>query len=108
EGREEGREEALKSSVLAVVEARFEMVPRDVEEGVKAVDLFVIPEVFIGNPVSFKNKDFPAYCLWGRCLDIRWSLPSKFALEFRNRGFVIGSGYDGKSDFFQTFARGSE
>ncbi len=25
--------------------------------------LFVIPEVFIGNPVSFKNKDFwiPAY-----------------------------------------------
>ncbi|MCL0035349.1 hypothetical protein M1N00_01650 [Thermodesulfovibrionales bacterium] len=38
EGREEGREEALKSSVLAVVEARFEMVPRDVEEGVKAVE----------------------------------------------------------------------
>ncbi|MCL0066792.1 hypothetical protein M1N54_02770, partial [Thermodesulfovibrionales bacterium] len=29
---------ALKSSVLAVVEARFEMVPRDVEEGVKAVE----------------------------------------------------------------------
>ena len=38
EGREEGRKEALKSSVLAVVEARFEMAPRDVEEGVKAVE----------------------------------------------------------------------
>ncbi len=38
EGREEGREEALKSSVLAVLEARFEVVPQDVEKGVKAVE----------------------------------------------------------------------
>ncbi|MBT9166417.1 MAG: hypothetical protein DDT25_01102 [Chloroflexi bacterium] len=33
-----GGEEALKSSVLAVLEARFEVVPQDVEKGVKAVE----------------------------------------------------------------------
>jgi predicted transposase YdaD len=37
-GREEGREEALKGSVLAVLEARFEVMPRDIEQGVKAVE----------------------------------------------------------------------
>jgi predicted transposase YdaD len=38
EGREEGREETLKNSVLAVLEARFEVMPQDIEEGVKAVE----------------------------------------------------------------------
>ena len=34
----EGREEALKSGVLAVLEAKFEVVPQDIEEEVKAVE----------------------------------------------------------------------
>ncbi len=49
----------------------------------------------VGNPVSFKNKDFwiPAYRR-----QARWSLPSNF---------VIGGGYDGKSVLSETFARAS-
>jgi hypothetical protein len=38
EGEEKGREEAFKGSVLAVLEARFEVMPQDIEEGVKAVE----------------------------------------------------------------------
>ncbi|MBT9149094.1 MAG: hypothetical protein DDT27_01015 [Dehalococcoidia bacterium] len=34
----EGREEALRSSVLAVLEARFEVASPNIEKGVKAVD----------------------------------------------------------------------
>jgi hypothetical protein len=34
----EGGEEALRSGVLAVLEARFEMVPKDIEERVKALE----------------------------------------------------------------------
>ena len=47
--------------------------------------LFVIPEVFIGNPVFFKTKDF-------------W-IPALRVVDLR--------GYDSKSDFLDTFARTS-
>ena len=45
--------------------------------------LFVIPEVFIGNPVFFKTKDF-------------W-IPALRVVDLR--------GYDSRSDFLKTFAR---
>ncbi|MCL0098360.1 hypothetical protein M1O16_00620, partial [Dehalococcoidia bacterium] len=57
EGREEGRKETLRDDILAVLEARFEIVPHDIEGEIGGIERLKLLEILLKKAIVVKDID---------------------------------------------------